>query len=347
MGILFTAGVYKRYNKNVVKLFYMKDTNSKKDFSCIKRINKYRVVTALLFVALICLGAIFFRNQQLHNQTHFNKKYPFIDPTRNFLDQKDFITNIQPLREKLNSLVQEQGLSDSVSLYFEVLNTGSNISINNNKKIFPASLTKLPLGIATAKKIDDGFWKWDTKLTIHEEDLDQNSGYLYQRGAGTEISVEELVKELLINSDNTAYKVLLRNVETKRLVDMVSALGLEDLFEKDGKMSAKEYTRFFRTLYYSSYLTMESSQKILDCLSKSHFDEYLTSGLPKDILFANKIGENYMYNSYSDAGIVYVDNRPYIIVLMYETKNGAEDKKKVTDFMKLVSSEVFNYIKNY
>jgi len=337
MSILFTAGWYKRYNK------FMGNKNQNNKSDC--KIKIYKISFFILCILLVLVSVYMYRDFKEGREHRLGLElYSFIDPARYTLNQQDFIVNIQPLREKLISIVEDQGLNDSVSLYFEVLNTGANISINKEKKIFPASLTKLPLAMAVGKKIDDGMWNWDTKLTLHQEDLDQNSGYLYQRGAGAELTIEELLKELLIKSDNTAYKTLLRNMETANLIDMISALGLEDLFEKNGRMSAKEYTRFFRSLYTASYLTRETSQKLLDCMSKSQFNEYLTSGIPKDVKFANKIGENYMYNSYSDAGIVYLKNRPYIIAVMYETKNGAEDKKKVTDFMQLVSKEAYNYM---
>lgn len=301
-------------------------------------------IIALLFLVIVAGYFYLFNNS--NSRILNNNPYPFIDLSRNFIPQEDFIVNIQPLRESVNQLVKDEGVEDSVSIYFEVLNTGANISINQQKKIFPASLTKLPLAIAVTKKIDDSIWDWNYKLTINQEDLDQNSGYLYKRGAGTEITIEELLKELLINSDNTAYKVLLRNIETANLTKMVTSLGLEDLFEEDGKMSAKEYTRFFRSLYTSSYLSRASSQKLLTFLTESKFDEYLQSGMPKSVPFAHKIGENYLYNSYSDIGIVYLNHRPYIISVMYESKDGEKDKVKVTAFMKKLSEQIYEYVKN-
>lgn len=305
--------------------------------------NKFTKIFGVLILGTVSFYIGRYAHIKDHNEFY---KYPYIDFTRSFTDQEDFITNIQPLRNSLNAIIKEEGLEDSVSLYFEFLNTGANISINPQKKIFPASLTKLPLAIATAKKVESGVIGWDTIIVLEQNDLDQNSGYLYERGVGTKITVDELLSELLINSDNTAYKALLRNVEITYLTDMVSSLGLEDLFQNDGKMSAKEYTRFFRSLYTSSYLCREYSNKILDLMAKSHFGEYIKSGIPNNIKFSHKIGENYLYNSYSDAGIVYVKNRPYYIAIMYETQNQEKDKEKVTEFMGEASKIIYEYIEN-
>lgn len=300
----------------------------------------YKILTVLFF-----LTSLFFASLYIYSSSHHKKNpYPLIDISRNFIPQEDFIVDIQDSRVAIRELIKREELENQVSIYIEVLNTGANISINPEKKIFPASLTKLPLSIAVVKKIEDGIWDWDTKLTIQEKDLDKNSGYLYQHGAGTEITVEELLNDLLIKSDNTAYKILLNNIEPEYFIGMVSSLGLEDLFQDDGKMSAKEYARFFRSLYTSSYLKRENSQKILQKLTQSKFDSYLQSGIPNDVPFAHKIGENYIFNSYSDAGIVYFKNRPYYIGVMYETKDGAEDKQKVEGFMRDVSRIVYEDI---
>jgi len=44
------------------------------------------------------------------------------------------------------------------SVYFEYLPTGANISINKDAEFFPASLLKVPVAMAIAKKIDKREW---------------------------------------------------------------------------------------------------------------------------------------------------------------------------------------------
>lgn len=72
---------------------------------------------------------------------------------RHFMEEKNIITTLQPIREKYREIVEKNG-SDSISLYFEYLNTGANISINPDLRILPASLIKVPLAMAVMKKIE-------------------------------------------------------------------------------------------------------------------------------------------------------------------------------------------------
>lgn len=70
---------------------------------------------------------------------------------RFFSRNADLLTTVQPIREKLHTLFQEESL-EHTSLYFEYLNTGANISINQDIRILPASLIKVPLAMAVMKK---------------------------------------------------------------------------------------------------------------------------------------------------------------------------------------------------
>jgi beta-lactamase class A len=298
-----------------------------------------------LVVGLLALNVLlgFMLIREMHSiDDHLSSEYPLIDPARNFTPQEDFIVNIQPLREEVMRIVGAKG--EKISLYFEVLNTGANISINPAIGIFPASLAKLPLAMVVAKKVESGKWDWDNQLVLLDQDRDRSSGELYKRQVGTALTIEELLKELLVNSDNTAYAILLRNMESDDLGSIVSAVGLDELFMEGGKISAKEYSRLFRSLYTSSYLKRENSQKILDCLTATPFDEYLRSGLPEEVVFAHKIGENHYYNSYSDSGIVYLKNRPYMLSVMVETVDSPDEKQRVVNFMNEVSKTIYEYV---
>ena len=76
--------------------------------------------------------------------------YSFVDPSRRLVEQKNLIVNLQPLRELLN---QRYESNPKISIYFEYLPTGANIAINKDAEFYPASLLKVPVAVAGAKKI--------------------------------------------------------------------------------------------------------------------------------------------------------------------------------------------------
>jgi hypothetical protein len=307
----------------------------------ITRINSYILKLAILILITfpVILASIYFF---LPHLLVIINPDPLLDPSVLYSNPKDIITNINPLRRDLESLTNTYG-NDRVSIYLESLNSGANITINKDLRIFPMSLAKLPLALVIMNKVEQKSIKEDTEIVLEGDDLDSRSGNLYKMPAGTSISVGELVRALLIDSDNTAQKALLRNVNSNDFQSLIDATGLADLFTVDGKMSAKEYTRLYRTLYFSSYLEPSNSQKILKLLSQATFNEFLSKGIPPGVLFSHKYGEDIDNQIYLDSGIIYILNRPIMITVMIQggTENQAER------FMKSVGATTYNYIQGY
>lgn len=306
------------------------------------------VIAGFLLVSNIVSVFIFFSINS-HRVERFIAQFPFIDPSRHLISQNDYIVNIQPLREKVRKMASEfEG--GSVSIYIEFLNTGANISINQDNYILPASLTKVPLALAVMKKIEHGEWSLDSELVLMPGDANAFSGDgedpLSEFPVGTRFTVDTLLQELLINSDNTAYYILLRNLHQDDLKLVIQAIGLENLFTQDGKISAKEYSRLLRSLYTASFLTRVNSQYILSTLDNATFAQFLKSGVPEEIPFPHKYGEDDSVRVYSDSGIVYVPNRPFIISVMVQadpTQPYESEQERVALFMQEIARESYEF----
>lgn len=297
------------------------------------------VLSALLLVTNSVTFVLLMRNNSQEAET---KKYPLIDIARQYIPQEDFIVNIQPLREDLQKLVRDQG-KDQISLYFEFLNTGSNIQINNELRFYPASLVKLPSAMVAMKKIEKGEWTLDSRLVLFDQDKDERYGTLYKQPVGTSFSLQELLKALLTQSDNTAHRMIMRNLSETELEELKDSIGLEDLFDEQSEVSAKEYSRMFRSLYNSSYLNRDGSQQILQWLDQTPFTSLLEAGLAPGIVFSHKIGEDNVEKNYLDSGVVYLPNRPYMLTVMIKGK----DKPEAEKLMKQIAKSANDYIAAY
>lgn len=266
-------------------------------------------------------------------------QYIFLDPIRKFHDRKDLIVNIQPLRDELNVIGEDK----NISIYFEYLPTGANIAVNKDAEFFPASLSKVPLAFAVAKKVETGKWKWENELVVMGQDRDDKFGDLYKSPVGTKITIEKLIEKMLVESDNTAYLMLLRNIEPEEFNDVKNHLGWENLFDEGGKISAKKYSILFRALYASSYLQENLSEKLLSMMTHSTFNDYIAAGISPGTIFSHKIGESSEENVILDAGIVYVPNRPYLLTVMIHSPDKEYAKKQMRD----ISKKVYEYISHY
>lgn len=316
-----------------------KELEQKNIVSVLKK-NLHRII--ILILVLIIIFLIASRNEQINISA---REYPLVDPLRDLVPQEHFIVNIQPLRDGLNEIVNN--VSDAeVGLYFEFLNTGANISINEQTRFWPASLIKMPTAMAVMKKIERGEWKLSNELVMFLEDRDERYGDLYKKPAGTKFTIEELLKELLINSDDSAHRILIRNLDGENFDEIIDGLGMGQLYDEDYNITAKEYSRIFRSLYTSSFLKREYSQTLLKWLSETPFNRWLGSAIPTDIVFSHKIGENDRENTYLDSGIVYVPFRPYILTVMVELKEGV-DESRSDEIMKDISNEAYQYVASY
>lgn len=269
-----------------------------------------------------------------------SKDYPLIDPSRSFIAQKDFLVNLQPLREKLAPIYKEFG-EKNISLYIEFMNTGANISYNPDARMYPASLIKMPVAIAAAKKVETGEWRWDSELVLMERDIDDRFGDLAKEPIGTRLTIERLLKLLLVDSDNTAFNILLRNLGRGAIEQYLTDTGLMELFDANQNVTAREYTRIFRSLYTSSYLTRELSQKILSLLDSTEHT-YLARPIGGKVPFPHKFGTNLELNVFADAGILYIKNRPVIMTVFYkgEAKDSAE---RIDEFFSRVATVTYEY----
>src|SRR3990167_6842613 len=165
------------------------------------------------------IWAIFYYAPSLaeNSENYSNDKYNLLNPARKFIKQEDLIINFQPLRDYLNDKYEAD---QNVSIYFEYLSTGSNIAISKDAEFYPASLLKVPVAMAVAKKIERGEWKWTNELVLMSADKDEKFGTLYKEKTGTTFAIEELVRRSLSDSDNTAHFILIRNLEIEEISDV-------------------------------------------------------------------------------------------------------------------------------
>ena len=305
-----------------------------------EELRKY-VISVLFFGAIFAvgLGSYYFgKSTQSHSSDQ--SQFSFLNPVRKFLEPKDLIVNVQSLRDELNSVYEGD---PDVSLYFEYLATGASISINKDAQFYPASLLKIPVAIAVAKKIDKREWEWGNKLVLMATDKDDKFGTLYKEPTGSIYTIEELVRRSLVDSDNTAHFILIRNLETSEIENVYTHMGLDGFLETDGGMSAKRYSVILRTLYNASFLSEENSEKLISFLAQEPFREYLGSGLPETVTFAHKIGIDTSRKVYLDSGILYLERRPYILIVMTKEKT----QEQAQEIMKNISEKVYTYVKDY
>lgn len=278
----------------------------------------------------------------------------FLSPTLAIIDKENLIVDFQELRELLTSKYESRN-DYMISIYFEYFPTGANIAINKDEKVWPASLIKIPVAMAMMKKVQDKKWKLSNELVILDEDKDSEYGSLYKVPTGTTMSIEKFLEESLINSDNTAHFVLLRNLDGAELEEVYTHLGMDDVIDAlkkapskeddvDNRMTAKRYSIFFRSLYNATFLDQEHSQLFLKTLANAPRD-LAGAGIPAQVPFVHKTGIRIDEAVRADSGIVYSEGRPYLLTVMVQKKGKKDlDEEEVAALFKQIGEEVYTYV---
>jgi beta-lactamase class A len=305
-------------------------------------IKKYKlIILAFLFGIFVILCINLFGLQE--KEVSKSARYPFLARRLFQAEQDDMIINFTLLREVMNQRYNEKKIA--LGVYFEYLPTGASVGVKDQLQVEIGSLAKVPAVMGVYREIEQKTISINDVLTVTEANLDNRFGDLWKKGAGTTLSVEEAIRLTLQESDNTAASVLTESLSNETLLDVFDELDLPKT--RTGPfpvMSPKSYASVFRNLFLSAYLSHESSNAILEQLTRTKFSDKLPSGVPAEISVAHKIGVFRIADTqdiYSDCGIIYVPSRPYILCVMV-----AADESIAREEINAYSKMVYSFVSN-
>jgi beta-lactamase class A len=111
------------------------------------------------------------------------------------------------------------------------------------------------------------------------------------------------------------------------------------------------YAIFFRVLFNASYLDKEYSEKAMELLAQSDFNDGLVAGLPRGVIVAHKFGERGNLPGSSDyqlhdCGIVYYPNHPYLLCVMSRGNDIQHLENSIAQVSRFVYDEIDNQYKS-
>lgn len=247
------------------------------------------------------------------------------------------------LREHITKL-KARGLAKDVSVYFRGLNNGPTFGINEKVKFAPASLLKLPVMMAYYRQAERGEVSLASKAAVLvEEDMNTWETFTSENYVkiGESYTHEELIRAMMVSSDNNAMAALMNNISTEEEDQIYEDLGIKvpSVENRQDFMTVKEYASFFRILYNASYLSKEYSERALQLLTEVEFRDGLVAGVDPNVKVSHKFGERVQGDilQLHDCGIVYLEKRPYLLCVMTR----GDDFSKLTETIKNISSYVY------
>jgi beta-lactamase class A len=264
--------------------------------------------------------------------------------------------------DKLKKIVQDD-LKDQkgfFAIYIEDLQDNERYQFNEVAPIPAASLYKLILMAAVFKQVEEGNLTLGQMVSGNQTHLAKVLGsedYGYdEMSEDLSFSVEEALTRVATISDNYAAIMLteklrsnyqkdsqMKNVDPLTEMSQILGLRVTDFNGPEGMITTTAFDigNLFKALYKGQVVSSDASGKILDLLSKSKISNRIPANLPKEVKVAHKTGE--LARIRHDAGIVYLNNQAYIIVMMSKDLQYEDDAIEV---MAKISGDVYNYFSN-
>ncbi len=273
----------------------------------------------------------------------------------NFPDNTIF-EDVQPLQKKLQDQVDaliNTKQADRISIYFKDQNTSHWVGVNQTEAYAPASLIKIPMMISYFKIAEEHPEILNKQIVYTGPDHNTQEKFKPKEAmvVGRAYSVRDLIQRMIVYSDNNALLMLFNNMDKTKLDAIFSDLSItlpQDINKDGDYITPGNFSRFFRTLYNSTYLNEEYSEKALEYLSQAEFKEGLAGGVPAGTVVANKFGEtpdidatghNIGYELH-DCGIIYAPNHPYVLCVM----TAGQSYEALTGVIQNISSTVWNAV---
>lgn len=225
---------------------------------------------------------------------------------------EEFLSKNDNRIEKVQKVLSQKYNKSDFSIFVKQLDTGLTAGINQDEKMYAASIAKLATLYYTQEQIQeanikttDSFKYIDAVNQFSKAYDPSGSGKIVKSADNKDYSVDNLLKEVAQHSDNVATNILgyyVANQYDKSFETEISSI-LGDSFDmKERQMSSKEAADLLEAIFYQN-------GQIINYLSETEFDNERIS---KDITVqvAHKIGDAYDYKH--DVAIVYT-NKPFIL----------------------------------
>jgi len=235
-----------------------------------------------------------------------------------------------------------------VGVAVELLETKESIVLNDQERFPMQSVYKLPIGMAVLQRVDEGTLKLEQLIQVTPNDFVANMQHSPIRDAhplGAELSVSNLLQQMVSESDGTACDVLLRllggpasvggSLRKLGLTNVVVAttekeMGQDELAQYRNWAAPEGLTRLLRMLHEGPGLSVPSRELLLRFLSETSTGPRRIKGLlPVGTPVAHKTGSsgtvNNLARATNDAGIVTLPDGRHVAIAVFVSDSAADE----------------------
>lgn len=240
----------------------------------------------------------------------------------------------EELLQELDGLVG--GEDGKFGIYVVELDTGESYGIDEGQGFQAASTVKVPILADLYQEIEAGNVSREELMTYTSDDYEEGSGSIQYTDFGSVWTVAELAQKMMKESDNVAKNMLIRRLG----IDQINAFIYEQGSAWDlvnNLTTPVSIANMLERMYENQITDQADTGEMFDLMTNTDFEDGLPRFLP-GVRIAHKTGA--WGNSVSDAGIVFLEGKPYIICV-YSDDNPSPDDALAT--IGTISLDVYDY----
>lgn len=276
--------------------------------------------------------------------------YRFIKPII-IGDPKNETPSFNRLKTKLTNYIEDLKRAHkliSASVYLRYYGHGSWMNINPDETYSPGSMFKVVNLLLYLKWGEQNPGLLDKKMVYNTPSYPVPAQTYNSRQieVGKEYSIRELLKYMIVYSDNKATTWLVANMGSDLYIKMINELNIPMQQTNAGlpTMTASQYSKIIKLLYNSSYLSNENSEFALSLLNQSDFSMGLVKDLPGNVTVVHKFGEAGTKNQpeFHESGLIYMNYAPYLLTVMTKGYKVSELPPVISTISKMVYDDISN-----
>lgn len=254
--------------------------------------------------------------------------------------------NENELRDQIEQI--SHAAQGRVGMRATVLETGESVTLNGSQRFPMQSVYKFPIGMAVLAQVDQGKLNLDQRVRVETSDFVsdlQHSPIRDENPQGVELSLTELLKYMVSESDGTACDVLLKLVGgpeavTQYLRDLgvngIVVANTEKEIVQDKTVQYRNYATpdaavvLLRALYERQGLSESSQALLLRLMTETPTGLKRIKGLlPDGTAVAHKTGTSRTVDGVTaatnDVGLVSLPNGQHLAIAVFVSDSTADD----------------------
>ncbi|MFO7787611.1 MAG: serine hydrolase [Halospina sp.] len=116
----------------------------------------------------------------------------------------------------------DQSFPGELGILVTNLESDESAGVRADEVWYLASVIKVPVAVAVLEAVDQGDLALDSRIELEAADFVDGAGEINWHSPGDKVSVDRLMEQMLIHSDNTATDVLIRQVGEERVNEVAA-----------------------------------------------------------------------------------------------------------------------------